>query len=85
MDLEVYRKYLPGDALGNSDLEWMIPLPCDVDYYSSKEDVHPALTLEEGTMICIAPGGSGMNQALTKVHMETTNTMGLSDNGYAIH
>ena len=56
MDFEMYRKYLPMDALGNSNLEWMIPLPFDVDYYTSKEDTYPALTLEEGTVICIAPG-----------------------------
>ena len=45
MDFEVYSRYLPmADALTYVDLDTMIVLPCDVDYYTDKEDSTPALT-----------------------------------------
>lgn len=71
MDFEVYSRYLPvADALAYADLDTMIVLPCDVDYYTDKEDSVPALTLKKGTEICVTPGKKGFSISLTGYGLE---------------
>ena len=54
MDFEVYDYYFPKImALPGSSTEPKVTLilPCDVDYYASKEDKKPILTLKKGTEV----------------------------------
>ena len=56
MDFQVYDDYFPkirAMILYNYDRK--ISLPCDVEYYESKEDSEPILTLEKGTKVYVLP------------------------------
>ena len=58
MDFSVYEKYLSigtGASKTNFDKINKMELPCDLEYYESKEDETPALILEKGTVIYLSP------------------------------
>ena len=56
MDFAVYEDYFPDatSALGYN-YERKIELPCDINYYASKEDSKPVLTLKKGTSVYVMP------------------------------
>ena len=54
MDFTVLKKYFPTEStLLLHNYNRKITLPCDVDYYISKEDSKPALTLKKGTAVYV--------------------------------
>ena len=58
MDFAVYDKYFPqATTLLKYNFDRKISLPCNVEYYSAKEDATPALTLEKGTEVYVLPDG----------------------------
>lgn len=71
MDLSVYRKYLPqADAMLSVDMDTMIALPCDVEYYEQKEDAEPVLILKKGMVVNITPGMTGFSFSLKGYGLE---------------
>lgn len=65
MNFWTYLIEYPADTAVYTELNKMIVLPCNVDYYERKDDPTPALTLEKGTEICMFPGHSGFTSDLT--------------------
>ncbi len=70
MDLSRYRTYLGKVAAPQVEVDPSIKtinLPCDVEYYRSKSDKQPVLTLKKGTTVYVyddrgdAPIGYGMS------------------------
>ncbi len=60
MDFSVYDKYFPqATAPILVKYERKITLPCDVEYYSAKEDSVPAVILPKGTEVYIFPQDGG--------------------------
>lgn len=56
MDFSAYMYGIPRIvALMEYDLEREVALPCDVEYYCSKEDTEPALVIKRGTPVFIYP------------------------------
>lgn len=54
MDFTVYDKYFPtASTLLLHNYTRKIALPCDVDYFASKEDEEPVLTLKKGTAVYV--------------------------------
>ena len=59
MDFSVYDKYFLYAPI-EYNYERKITLPCDVEYYSTKEDSDPALILAKGTEVYVLPEGSSI-------------------------
>ena len=58
MDFSVYDKYFPHASTAgyNPNIQRSIPLPADINYYSSPDDnAKPVLTLKKGTVIFMTP------------------------------
>ena len=56
MDFQVYDDYFTKfSTLVQYNYDRKISLPCDVEYYESKEDSEPILTLEKGTKVYVLP------------------------------
>lgn len=52
MNFDSYRKFMPAMApVGFSPEAVKLRLPCDVRYYTHREDAEPALTLKKGTEV----------------------------------
>lgn len=56
MDFDVYHDYLVWAVVGEiSEEQKYMELPCDVEYFSRKEDKEPALIISKGTEVSIFP------------------------------
>lgn len=56
MDFHVYDDYFPkATAMILLNYDRKLSLPCDVEYYDSKENPVPILTLEKGTQVYVLP------------------------------
>ncbi|MBR5248195.1 MAG: hypothetical protein IKV27_04515 [Lachnospiraceae bacterium] len=66
MDFDVYHDYFyPQISIAiNHNYTQSIILPCDVEYYNSKNDQNPTLTLKKGSTIYVVTNNSDVNEKI---------------------
>lgn len=63
MDFKRYLAFMPADDLSYCpDLVIRLPLPCDINYYTHREDAEPALILKAGTEVLAVPSTAGVEE-----------------------
>ena len=60
MDFEEYRYCHPGSTAALMNFNRKVKLPCDVEYYASKEDLEPIIKLEKGTEVYVMTKGGSL-------------------------